>query len=213
MKVIIKEAYPVMRIGLKRLITDYCPCKIITCNDVAQATDAVTESSQSVDLLIFGMHTDEVGDLKRLSTIAKAHLQRDDVRILVMSDMCESVYAPLCISAGAQGFVSLHEPTEVILAAVKAILLGGIYVNRLLARHPIMQQIVNKGELNILDLFSGREQEIAQYLMKNTSLQDIGDKLNLNYTTVATYRGRILKKANVTHISQLSRLIGHRHEL
>jgi Response regulator containing a CheY-like receiver domain and an HTH DNA-binding domain len=75
-----------------------------------------------------------------------------------------------------------------------------------------MQQIVNKGELNIFDLFSCQEQEIAEYLLKYTSRQDVGNQLNLSYTTVATYRDRILKKANVKQISQLSKLIGHRHE-
>lgn len=211
MKVIIKEAYPVIRIGLKRLIKDYYPGLIIGCADVSQVIEAITYSDQAIGLVIFGMHTDEVGEMKQVLAMAKAHLRHGDVRILVISDMYESVYAPLCISAGAKGFVSLHEDVEVILAALKAILLGGIFVNRQLARHSIMQQIVDKGELNIFDLFSFREREIAEYLVKNTSIQDIGNKLNLSYTTVATYRDRILKKANVTHISHLSRLVVHRH--
>lgn len=212
MRVIIKESYSVMRIGLIHLLKDYCPCEIISCADVSQTIEAISESRQQIDLLVFGMHTDEVADIKRLLVTAKPQVQRNDIRVLVISEMCESVYAPLCISAGAKGFISPHESVEVVLAAIKAILLGGMFVNRLLARHPVMQQIVHKGELNIFDLFSGREQEIAEYLLKDIPLQDVGDKLNLSYTTVATYRDRILKKANVKQISHLSKLIGQRHE-
>lgn len=196
-----------MRVGLKRLLSVFNSCQLIDCDNVEQACKAVVSDDQSVDLLVFGMHVDELESLKQLVSIANAQ----GVRVLVISEMRESVYAPLCISAGARGFVSLSEQAEVVLAAIKAVLLGGIYVNRLLARHPIMQQIVDKGELKLFELFSLREREIAQYLIEDTSLHDVSDKLNLSYTTVATYRDRILKKANVTHISHLSKLIGHKH--
>jgi len=207
MRVIIKEAYPVMRIGLKRLMEEFWPCQVIGCKDIDQAIDAV--SGQSADLLIFGMHNDEVEDMKRLIAKARTCWQHHDIRVLVMSEMCESVYAPLCVLAGAKGFMPLNEREEVVLSAIKSVLLGGIFVSRPLARHPVMQQVVDYGELKILDLFSRREREIAEYLLNNTSLQDIGDKLNLSYTTVATYRNRILKKANIRRISHLSKLLGH----
>ena len=169
-----------MRVGLKQLLKTFGSCQVIDSDNVGQATKAIIRSKQSVDLLIFGMHADEVEDIKQLLIIAKAKCQRE-VRILVMSEMCESVYAPLCISAGARGFVSLSESTEVVLAAIKAILLGGIYVNRLLARHPVMQQIANKGGLKLFDLFSLREREIAQYLIDDASLKEVSEKLNLSY--------------------------------
>lgn len=52
------------------------------------------------------MHTDEVADMKRLLKAAGPQVQRDDIRVLVISEMCESVYAPLFISAGARVYIS-----------------------------------------------------------------------------------------------------------
>lgn len=208
MKVIIKHAHAVARIGLQWLVKDYRRnSDVVRCKDIAETARVILASTRPVDLLVYGMNSDEVGEMKQLLAMAREHWQGCLLPTLVISECYERVYAPLCISAGARGFVSMGENTTMILSAMKTVSIGGIFVNRKLARHPIILEAVEKGYVDIFNLFSGREKEIARQLVTHASLRDISKRLGLSYTTVATYRERILKKANVADISQLAMLM------
>lgn len=204
MKVLMKETRPEMRVRLQHLMEDYNACQIIACADATQAIEAATRSDEPVDLMIFGMHSDEVDDMKRL--LGAAGVQQR-IPLLVLSELYEPLYAPLCIAAGAKGFVSLAEPEKAVTAAIKAILLGGIYVNRRLARQPIMRQIATTGQLDVLSLLSYREREIAEYLVQDMPIREISYQLHLTDSTVLAYQNSILKKLNLTQVSELKKLV------
>ena len=199
-----KEAHPEVRVRLQQLMEDYNACHIISCADATQAIEAATQSDEPVELMIFGMHSDEVDDMKRLLGAAGV---RPHVPLLVLSELYEPLYAPLCIAAGAKGFVSLEAPEKAVTAAIKAILLGGIYVNRRLARQPIMRQIVTTGRLDVLNLLSYLEREIAEYLVQDTPIREIAYQLHLTDSTVLAHQSSILTKLNLTQVSELKKLV------
>lgn len=205
MRVLMKESHPEVSARLQHLMEDYHACKIIVYADTGKAIAAATQLDEPVDLMIFGMHTDEVGDMKRL--LAATGTPREVAPLLVLSELHEPLYAPLCIAAGAKGFVPAGEPEDAWLAAVKAILLGGIYVSRGLARQPIMRQIATTGHLNVLNLLSYREREIAEYLVKDTPIREISCQLNLTDDAVLTHQENILMKLHLTQLSDLKKLV------
>ncbi|SKB95770.1 hypothetical protein SAMN05660226_03992 [Parapedobacter luteus] len=148
MNLIIKDEYPVIRVGLSRLIKNHGCRKVLSCASITETRDAVLGAPAPVDLLIFGMHQDEVRDIGKLITTANIHWKGNGLRVLVLSELYEFLYAPLCISAGAKGFVSMHENHRMILSAVKAVSLNGIFVNPLLESHPIIQCAAGKSGLD-----------------------------------------------------------------
>src|SRR3546814_15759637 len=115
--------------------------------------------------------------------------------------MYERVYAPVCITAGVSGFVNMRESPETILSAIKVVMLGGLFVSRPLAQHPIMQLVVGNGGFDVYNLFSSREREIAKLLVENKPLSAISSLLTLGYPTVSTYKIRILQKQSETTVS------------
>ena len=204
--VILMDDYPIVRLGLKELISDWKPCDIICCVNFAETKDAILNSTHPPNLLVVGMHCDQVFAIEQLANIARERWRTHRLPLLVLSEMYERVYAPLCITAGASGFVNMRENPETILSAIKVVMLGGLFVSRPLAQHPIMQLVVGKGDFDVYNLFSSREREIAKLLVENKPLSDISSLLNLSYTTVATYQSRILKKAGVATVSHLAKL-------
>jgi len=211
MRIIIKHSYAVVCVGLKVLLEERLQGVEITCCADDDELAVLPEDDGQVDLLIYGMSTDTVRDLQRL---IGTQLARNEypAPVLVISDLCEAVYAPLCIAAGAKGFVSMTAGEDVIMTAVQTVLGGDVFVSWSLRQHPVLVRAMNTGGVDVFRLLSARERQIATHLLSNRSLTEISLRLGLRYTTVATYRDRILKKTRVTDLTQLAMLASRGHQ-
>ena len=59
---------------------------------------------------------------------------------------------------------------------------------------------------NSIDSLSNREFEVAQLLINGYGNLEISNKLNVQMSTVSTYKNRVFEKLNVTNVVALSNI-------
>jgi DNA-binding NarL/FixJ family response regulator len=127
--------------------------------------------------------------------------------ILVISMYEEEVFAERAIAAGASGYVSKQATSHDLLAALRAVRRGEIYL-----RPDIMQRLLKRkagakklhAPLSIEQL-SGRELVILSLIGQGMSTNKIAEELHLAISTVETYRERIKTKLGLASGAELIR--------
>lgn len=123
-------------------------------------------------------------------------------RILIFSELDEAVYGPKYLAFGTNGFLAKNADIDDIVLAIETALRGEVFlgvgdeeVQPVSPQHQIMEKKAHR--------LSSRECQIADLLVKGTSLSQIGKLTNLKETTISTYKKRIFQKVGVKTMSDL----------
>lgn len=134
-----------------------------------------------------------------VSMIEKALAIQNDIRILIFSAYDEEQYAIRYIHAGAKGFLNKLSSEDKIIEAVQSILNGENYVSEKISEM-MSENELNRAPINPLDALSNRELEIASLLAEGEGNLEISNKLNIQMSTVSTYKNRIFEKLGVSNL-------------
>ena len=195
------EDHPVTREGFAQLINFQRDLEV--CGQAGIAAQALTEIAVlNPDLVIVDISLAGTSGIE----LVKDLVSRDSIlKILVLSAHDESLYAERALRAGARGYVMKQEATEHVMAAIRHVLGGGIYLsermrNRLLFN--VVGDLSAAGALG-LDRLSDRELEVFQLIGEGRTTAQIGASLHLSVSTVETYRAHIKEKLGLQNATEL----------
>lgn len=126
-----------------------------------------------------------------------------NIRVLMFSAYEENLYATRYLQAGAKGYLHKQNSNAEIKKAIQTVCSGGVYMSDDVKNIMLNKMLNHDENQNPLDLLSNREFEVAQMLIYGHGITDISSLLNLQMSTVSTYKNRIFEKLNVTNIVQL----------
>ena len=197
------DDHSVVREGLAGVINRQSDC--ICCGGVGsvketfEAVEAKRPDLVLLDLWLGG------GDGLDLIKSLKSHFPR--LRILVLSFSDEATYAERALRAGARGYISKTQPTQELLAAIRAVLADEIYVSSNIARMILHKSAEPKRERRDRDteLMTDRELQVLQLLGGGLSTRRIADELGVSFKTVATHRENIKHKLRLRDAVELVR--------
>ena len=112
--------------------------------------------------------------------------------VLMLSTYPERQYAVRCIKLGAAGYLNKAADPDAMIAAVRKVALGGVYVSEQTAE-ALASAVAKTGSLGT-EALSHREYQVFKLLTEGQSVSEIGAQLKLASNTVSTYRQRILEK-------------------
>lgn len=122
---------------------------------------------------------------------------QEDLKILVFSGYDKDV-AIQYIREGAEGYLSKQSSEEEIRAAVRSVIEKGYYYPA-----ELIGLIIQNKKSNPAEKLSSREYEIFKLLANGSGNLEIGNKLDIQMSTVSTYKKRIFKKLNISNIAEL----------
>ena len=125
--------------------------------------------------------------------------------LLVLSMHDESLYAERAVRAGAKGYVMKHASAETLLAAIRRVLDGKVYLSPAMTEK-LLDKISRDdaaGHESPLAVLSDRELEIFKLVGRGLRPQRISEELNLSVKTVETYYSRIKQKLRIRDASEL----------
>ena len=125
-----------------------------------------------------------------------------DANILIFSMHDESIYGQRCLQLGAKGYLHKSANDNVILNAINRVLSGKKYISPDLAEL-LSDNKTSDSSLNPLLKLSLREMEIMLLLNKGRTLAEICEVLKIQYSTVSTFKHRIMEKLNVKSMHSL----------
>ncbi|WP_177733749.1 response regulator transcription factor [Flavobacterium inviolabile] len=141
-----------------------------------------------------------------VSMIEKIKSIRPEIKILMFSAFEEDVYAIRYINAGANGYLNKLGNEEEIVEAVGKVLKTGNYISENL-KEKLINDLLNKNKSgNPLEKLSNRELEISRLLVSGYGNLEIANHLNIQMSTVSTYKGRIFEKLDVKNVVSLADL-------
>jgi DNA-binding NarL/FixJ family response regulator len=142
-----------------------------------------------------------------IDLVKQMRVQSPRLVIIVLSIYEESFYAEYVLRAGASGFVTMKEPTEQLVTAIRRAMETGIYVSEKIAEGIVSRfvDIGRPGPKGSMRFFSDREYEVFEYIGQGLSVRQIAEKLQRSVKTVEAHRENLKKKLRLESTAELLR--------
>jgi DNA-binding NarL/FixJ family response regulator len=202
-RVFVVDDHPLVREGLANLInaqTDLMVCG--DAEDSAQAVLKIRKAQPDVALIDISLKNES-----GLELVKDLRGQFPQVALIVLSMHDEALYAERALGAGAQGYVMKREASKNVLASIRRVLEGGVYVSTTVASR-MARTITSPREASSgspVERLSDRELEIFRLLGQGRTTAQIASDLNLSLKTVQAYCARAKEKFGVDSLVELLR--------
>ncbi|MGV3600202.1 MAG: response regulator [Dyadobacter fermentans] len=201
MKILIADDHSLVRYGLKLALTNY-----FSESQIDESWDGESVRAQFAahryDLLLLDLNMPDTDSTELLQWIRDFY---SETKILVVSMNDESVFGKRSLQQGAHGYLEKDSSPEELARAVTTIMSGKRYASTNLANILINDTLTGKSA-NPFDRLTAREFQVATYLAKDYSVTQISEILQVQYTSVNTFKRRIFKKLNIPNKAALVRL-------
>ena len=198
-KILIVDDHPIVRSGLRRLLTVEPEIEVREAANGREALSVFRE--QQPTLVILDLNLPGVGGLEVLSRLKAID---PDARILVLSMHDDQIHVTRALQAGAAGYISKSAPADELLEAIRRVAGGHTYIEHEIAEELVFSQI--RAASHPLKELSSRDLEIMRLLAEGCTLPQIADALGLSYKTAANSCTRIKAKLAATSTAELIRI-------
>lgn len=201
---LIAERSNMVRVGIRSILTENFSGSVIDeASDVSTLLGLLAQNAYN--LVIFEI---DMPGGNYIDTLHRISTEMPESRVLVFTSYPENAYGPICIRAGAQGFLTKSALPQEIVRAIQRILDGRKYISEGLYELLIEKKAVKEQTNNPFELLSARELEICMLLQRGISLREICNKLKIQYSTANTYKRRIFEKLQIGNFVSLVKLMG-----
>lgn len=202
--ILLVDDHPIVRLGIVQLLNLEPDLQVRWQASSVDEAVAACESDEP-DMAIVDI---SLGQESGIELIKKLTRQRPSMQILAMSMHDESVYAERALRAGAKGYVPKHSAAKNIVAALRRIREGKIYVSEEMRSRLVARAIDGKPGKRASDLgqLSDRELEVFRLIGLGLKKSELAARLKLSVNTVESHRASLKKKLNVNSSSELARL-------
>ncbi len=202
-RVLLGDDHRIVREGLKQVLADAPEVQVLA---EAQSGDEVLERVQSlggdagIDVVLLDIALPGRDGLDVLQALRKAWPK---LPVLMLSTYPEKQYAVRCIKLGAAGYLNKSADPDDMVAAVRKVAAGGVYVTPATAE-ALATAMGNAAGKTGPEALSHREHQVFRLLTAGHSVSEIGAQLSLAANTVSTYRARILEKTGTKNDVELA---------
>ncbi len=198
---VIVDDHPLFRDRLSQLINHELDMEVcgesVTAEQAIQLIRRVTPDLAIVDITLKGSSGLEL--IKGIRALSIG------IPVLVLSMHEESLYAERALRAGATGYITKNQGAEEVLAAIRRVLTGEIYLSNKMTS-VVLRNLTIAGTKIMprpVDRLADRELEVLELIGRGNTTRQIADKLQLGAATVDTYRARIKEKMNFRNAAEL----------
>jgi len=205
--ILLVDDHPLVREWLSNLIRQQPDLEVG--NETGNAPEALQliEASKP-DIAIVDISLASGSGIELIKNIKASHPR---VAVLVLSIHDELLYAERALRAGAGGYIMKSEATQKVIAAIRGVLTGKIYVSPKVASL-MAQKFIGGKSGNTIEQLSDRELEVFQLLGRGYSTRQISEHLHIGFKTVQGYTARIKEKLSLSNINELMREAIRWHE-
>jgi two-component system, NarL family, invasion response regulator UvrY len=212
LRILIGDDHRIVREGLKQVLADAPDIAVVAEADTGPAVLGKVEAlggPVGLDAVLLDIALPDRDGLDVLQALKKTWPQ---LPVLMLSTYPEKQYAVRCIKLGAAGYLNKSANPDDMIAAVRKVAGGGVYVSALTAE-ALAAAVGNAGikaGAGGTESLSHREHQVFRLLTAGKSVGEIGAQLGLASNTVSTYRQRILEKTGAKNDVELA-LYAERH--
>ena len=199
-RVFVVDDHPLVRSGLSQIINQQSDlCCAAEADSPAEALKSL--SLQTPDMLLLDLRLKNSDGLEFIKSLKSQH---PSVRILVLSQFDEVLYAERVLRAGANGYIMKDNATDEVLKAIRTILSGEIYLSPAMTSHILKKSISSRlHRSNDVERLTDRELHVLQLLGTGMSTRQIAAQMKLSIKTIETYREHLKYKLDLESAATL----------
>ena len=212
LKILIGDDHRIVREGLKQVLADAPEIEVVaeaeTGPDILQRVDALG-GHDGLDAVLLDIALPGRDGMDVLQALKKNWPR---LAVLMLSTYPEKQYAVRCIKLGAAGYLNKSANSDDMIAAVRKVATGSVYVSAVTAEAlaGAIAKTPGSSATAGAESLSHREHQVFRLLTAGMSVGEIGAQLGLVSNTVSTYRQRILEKTGTRNDVELA-LYAERH--
>jgi len=201
MNVLIADDHKIVRMGLSLILSEEFPGVSITeAGNAAAVLKALR--NKKFDMMLMDLRMPDTDSIDLLENA----LDNDPaLKILVVSFNPERIFALRCLKSGAYGYIEKNCDDTLFRKAMKKVAAGKKYMSddvvELMADH-----LKNGKSSDPFSILSKNEFLVAMHFINGLGNTEICDIMNLQSSTVATYKTRLFEKINVKNVHELGQL-------
>ena len=195
---LVADDHTVVRQGLALMIKElYVNAVVYQVENFANIMAVLQQ--QPIEVLILDINFPDGNSITILPEVKKIN---PAVKIMIFSAFDESVHALRFFNAGANGFLNKLSEEEEIKQAITTLVDEGKFISPLTKEKILNSYLLGK-KVNPIEHLSAREIEIARLLVKGYGNLEISNALDIQKTTVSTYKKRIFEKLQIDNLAAL----------
>ncbi len=202
-QVMLVDDHPMTRAGMAQLLNKQPDLQVLC--EAGDASEALSWLSKfKPDLLLTDITMPGRNGLEFIKEVLTLHKL---LPILVISMHDELIYAERVLRAGARGYVMKEVGGEKLLAAIRRVLAGQIYLSERMSAL-LLDSLTGhrpRGSSSPIEKLSDREFEVFQMIGQGKSTRDIATQLHLSPKTIDVHRAHIKEKLELKDATSLVR--------
>ncbi len=211
-RLMLVDDHDVVRVGLKSFLQTQDDFEVVAeAGNGEEAIPRALETRPDIILMDITMPgTDGLEATRRLRVLSP------ECQVLALTIHDDKQYFIQMLSAGASGYLTKQVAADELVAAIRTVAAGQVYLQPALARWLLedYQRLISRtgglpdvsqsdaGAIG-LDVLSQRERQVLEMVAQGQNNQQIGQILGLSPKTVARHRERIMNKLNMHSRTEL----------
>jgi two-component system response regulator NreC len=203
-RIMIADDHRIMREGLRAMITG---------NDTMEVVAEAESGRQAIEMALLhnpDIVTMDIGfpDINGVVATREILSQKPDINVIALSMHADRHYVVEIMRAGAKAFLLKDCAFSELMAAVKASLEGRRFLSQAVTGIVVEDVLCGNypGTASALARLTDREIAVLKMMAEGAVAKEIGKRLNVASTTIATYQQRLRKKLGISNIVELTKL-------
>ena len=203
LRILVVDDHPIVRLGIRQMISTETDLEICGEADSAQAALRLAASLEP-DLALIDLSLAEGTALALIRELRDAVA---GIEVLVLSMHDETLFAERVLRAGARGYIMKQAAIDGLVGAIRHVASGSVYVSPRMTQR-VLEQLRNTatGPAGLLMTLTDRELEVFDLIGHGKTTAAIAGELAVSVKTIETYRANIKTKLRLKGASDLVRL-------
>jgi two-component system response regulator NreC len=203
-RVLIADDHAIVREGVRMIVESQADMEVV--GEASDGREALEKAHSLLpDVVVMDIAMPGMNGLEATAAIKQ---ELSQVQVLGLTMHGDYEYFFELLQAGASGYVLKGSSSAELLAGIRAVRSGGVYLHPVVAKALVSDFVkrMEPGEEKArYDGLSDRERQVLTLIAEGNTAQQIADNLFLSVNTVQTHRNHIMEKLKLQNRSELIR--------
>ncbi|MBC8108875.1 MAG: response regulator transcription factor [Anaerolineae bacterium] len=201
-KILLIDDHPIVRQGLVQLINQEVDMHV--CAEASNAREAMEmAASTAPDVAVVDISLEDRSGVELIKEFGQRF---PNMLCLALSMYDESMYAVRVLRAGGRGYVMKQEATKKVIAAIRRVVGGQVYVSDAMASRLVGQLVLGENDRGSpVAALSDRELEVLTLIGRGMGTREVAERLFISVKTVEAHKERLKEKLKLQGSTELVR--------
>jgi DNA-binding NarL/FixJ family response regulator len=201
-RILIADDHAIVREGVRALLTAAADLEVV--GEASSGMEAIElATSLEPDLVLMDIAMPGLGGLEATLEIRK---RQPRVKIVVLSQYGEPEYVRRFLKAGVSGYVLKRAAGAELVAAIRAVVRGGLVLDPDIARGAMQEPgAIGRDTPDAYETLTDREKQILKLVAEGHSNKEVADLLGISVKTAMSHREHLMSKLAVHNRTELIR--------